>query len=78
VVIAIVWIVLCFIISFWWGRRTKKAWLGFVGYLVSFFLSPLVGWIVGFFLEPKKFCPYCKEIIGRWTKICRYCGKEVQ
>jgi len=71
-----VWLILCALPPTWAERKGHN---GFVYFLLSFFLSPLVGLIVVACISEKarKLCPYCRQVIDIHASVCGFCGKDL-
>ncbi len=75
--ISVLWLVLCYAVAAYAGKKGRSA-VGF--FLLSLFLSPLIGFlfVAASPTDPRRLglkqCPQCAEWVQPSALKCRFCG----
>lgn len=85
----IIWFILSLLVSLY--ASSKKGRSGFVFFIISILLSPIIGFIMALIISPNidviegnilkkgmhKKCPQCAELVKKEASICKYCGSDI-
>lgn len=87
-IIILPWFVLSILVGAYANSKGRS---GFLYFLLSMVLTPILGFIIAVAAEPdsdkleeraisagkRRKCPYCAELVRNEARICKHCGKEI-